>query len=87
MNNIDLFCMEDNEPACKHCGRVVLAGPPCCYDSLYEMYQKLVSDNAWLRKVQGKQEKRLQKLVKENEQLTLDLDHTTHILNSYRASL
>ena len=82
MNNIDLFDMKDNL-ACKHCGRCVLAGPPCCYDALYEMYQKVVSDNAWLRKVQGKQEKRLQKLVKENERLTSDLEHANDIADQF----
>lgn len=49
-------------PACKHCGRVVLAGPPCCYHSLYGLYFKATREIAWLRKVQGRQAKTIQSL-------------------------
>lgn len=55
--------------ACKHCGRCVLAGPPCCYDSVLESWQKLYAENLWLRKIQGKQTKQIQALQEEIDRL------------------
>jgi len=60
----------DDEAACKHCGRVVLCGPPCCYDALYEMWQQAESEVRWLRKIQSKQTKRIQELLKEKDVAT-----------------
>lgn len=57
---------------CKHCGRCVLAGPPCCYQKVYDMYQETYSEVLWLRKVQSKKDKEIAKLkaqiefIKEN---------------------
>lgn len=50
-------------PPCSHCNRVVYCGPPCCYDKLYEMYQQSQSDNVWLRKIQSKQAKTIERLT------------------------
>lgn len=62
-----LKAMEEAEIACvcKHCGRCVLAGPPCCYDSLYEAYQLLHKENMWYRKVQSKKDKKINSLQQE----------------------
>lgn len=66
MKKIDEIVKSINEDdlACKHCGRVVLCGPPCCYDRLYEMWERAEKEVQWLRKVQGKQEKKIQELLK-----------------------
>lgn len=55
----------EEECTCKHCGRCVLAGPPCCYNKLYDMYMALVSENQWLRKVQSKKDKKINELKKQ----------------------
>ncbi len=59
--------MADLEEACtcKHCGRCVLAGPPCCYDKVYEMYQNLYNEVRWLRKIQSKKDKVINSLQKQ----------------------
>lgn len=54
----------EEECTCKHCGRCVLAGPPCCYDAVYELWQKAASEVAWLRKVQSKNTKLIAELRK-----------------------
>lgn len=58
---------DEQDLACKHCGRVVLCGPPCCYDAVYELYKKAASEVAWLRKIQSKQTKRIQELLKDRK--------------------
>lgn len=50
---------------CKYCGRCVLAGPPCCYQKVYEMYQNLYSEVQWLRKIQSKKDKKIHALQQE----------------------
>ncbi len=61
---------ETDIPPCKYCGRLVLLGPPCCYDKLYELYEQARSEVAWLRKIQGKQAKQIQELANQlGEQL------------------
>lgn len=57
--------------ACKHCGRCVLAGPPCCYDNVYELYQKTYSEVMFLRKVQGKNAKKIIELQKQIDELKM----------------
>lgn len=59
----------EDDFACKHCGRCVLAGPPCCYELVYEMYQQLYSEVQWHRKIQSKKDKRINELEKEIENL------------------
>lgn len=54
---------------CKFCGRCVLAGPPCCYDKIYHMYQELVSERDWLRKIQSKKDKKINELQRRLQQL------------------
>jgi gamma-glutamyl:cysteine ligase YbdK (ATP-grasp superfamily) len=54
---------------CKHCGRCVLAGPPCCYDKVYQMYQEVTSERDWLRKIQSKKDKQINGLKKRLEEL------------------
>lgn len=65
--NLQSFKEAEEACVCKHCGRCVLAGPPCCYDNLYEMYQKLENEVMWLRKVQGKKDKLINELKKQLE--------------------
>jgi hypothetical protein len=62
-----LKAMEEAEEACtcKHCGRCVLLGPPCCYQKLYDMYQAEYSEKMWLRKVQSKNTKKINELQNE----------------------
>jgi hypothetical protein len=55
----------ESEIACEYCGRVVLCGPPCCYQKVYELWQQAASEVAWLRKIQSKQTKRIESLLKE----------------------
>lgn len=52
---------------CKHCGRCVLLGPPCCYQKLYDMYNAVVKERDWLRKVQSKKDKKIAELMKGNK--------------------
>lgn len=63
--------MADAEEACtcKHCGRCVLVGPPCCYNKLYDMYQAEYSEKMWLRKVQSKNTKKINELQNELKKL------------------
>lgn len=61
---IATFAKLEEDCVCKHCGRCVLAGPPCCYDSVYELWQKADSEVRWLRKIQGKQAKQIAELKK-----------------------
>lgn len=49
---------------CKHCGRCVLLGPPCCYQKLYDMYSAAQSEVRWLRKIQSKKDKLINELRK-----------------------
>lgn len=51
--------------ACKHCNRVVLAGPPCCSKAVYDLWIASQQEVKWLRKIQSKQHKRIEKLQKE----------------------
>lgn len=62
---IEAFAKAEEEATCKHCGRCVLVGPPCCYDRVYEMYQKIYSEVLWLRKIQSKKDKRIHALQEE----------------------
>lgn len=62
---IAAFADAEEKCVCKHCGRCVLAGPPCCYDKLYEMYQEAQSQVTWLRKIQSKKDKKIQALQQE----------------------
>ncbi len=55
---------EVEDYACKHCGRCVLAGPPCCYDRVYELWQESAKEVQWLRKIQGRLDKRINELLK-----------------------
>lgn len=55
----DAFAKAEEDCTCKHCGRCVLAGPPCCYNKVYEMYQNIYREVAWLRKVQSKKDKKI----------------------------
>jgi len=63
------FAEAEEACTCKHCGRCVLLGPPCCYQKLMDMYQAVVSERDWLRKIQSKKDKRIQALVRELEKL------------------
>lgn len=56
---------------CKHCGRVVLLGPPCCYKKLYEFYVASQKEVQWLRKIQSRQEKKIQAIKKDLSQVEL----------------
>jgi hypothetical protein len=69
-----MTAMADAEEACrcKHCGRCVLAGPPCCYDAVYELYQKTYSEMLWLRKVQSKKDKTIDELKRQISELKKD---------------
>jgi|WetSurMetagenome_2_1015567.scaffolds.fasta_scaffold657688_2 hypothetical protein len=48
--------------ACKHCGRIVLLGPPCCYNNLRDLFIKSQAEINWLRKIQSRQTKKIQEL-------------------------
>jgi hypothetical protein len=63
----------EEDCVCKHCGRCVLAGPPCCYESVYELYQKAYGEMIWLRKIQGKKDKQILELKKQIEELKLHI--------------
>lgn len=65
--------IEAENIACKHCGRCVLAGPPCCYDSVYELYQKTYSEVLFLRKIQGKNAKEIDALKMQIEDMKLHI--------------
>lgn len=71
---IQAFADAEEACTCKHCGRCVLAGPPCCYQKLYEMYQAVVSERDWLRKVQSKKDKRINQLQKDLLELQDNID-------------
>lgn len=58
------FVEAEEACTCKHCGRCVLAGPPCCYDKVYEMYQELYSQVQWYKKIQSKKDKKINELKK-----------------------
>jgi hypothetical protein len=60
--------------ACKHCGRCVLAGPPCCYDNVYELYQKTYSEVLFLRKIQSKNAKQIDALKMQIEDMKLHIE-------------
>jgi hypothetical protein len=62
---IAAFAKAEEEATCVHCGRCVLAGPPCCYAKVYEMYQKTYSEVLWLRKIQSKKDKKIHTLQQE----------------------
>jgi hypothetical protein len=62
---LEALAKAEEECTCKHCGRCVLAGPPCCYDKVYEMYQNLYSEVMWLRKIQSKKDKVINSLKKQ----------------------
>lgn len=58
--------MEELEiEACKHCGRVVLAGPACCMELLQELLENANKEILWLRKVQSNKDKRIEALQKD----------------------
>lgn len=71
---LEAFAKAEEEATCKHCGRCVLCGPPCCYEKLYEMYRAIESERNWLRKVQSKNGKRIQALLKEVKELQENID-------------
>lgn len=52
---------------CKYCERIVLAGPPCCYQALYDLWLASQKEVKWLRKIQGKQTRRIQDLLEDLE--------------------
>jgi hypothetical protein len=54
---------------CKFCGRCVLAGPPCCYQKVYNMYEEILKERDWLRKVQSKKDKQINDLKNQIEAL------------------
>lgn len=62
---LEAFTKAEEECTCKHCGRCVLAGPPCCYDKVYEMYQQVYGEVLWLRKIQSKKDKKIHELQQE----------------------
>jgi hypothetical protein len=62
---------DEQELACKHCGAVILCGPPCCYLKVDELWKQAASEVAWLRKIQSKQTKRIQSVSK----------HLAHVLD------
>jgi hypothetical protein len=59
---LEAFAKAEEECTCKHCGRCVLAGPPCCYQKVYDLWQKAEKEVQWLRKVQSKKDKRIHAL-------------------------
>ena len=71
LSSEEMSAMADAEEdcVCKHCGRCVLAGPPCCYDAIYELYQKTYSEMLWLRKVQSKKDKTIDELKRQISEL------------------
>jgi hypothetical protein len=71
VEQVRAFAKAEEDCACKHCGRCVLAGPPCCYDNVYELYQKTYSEVMFLRKVQGKNAKKILELQKQIDELKM----------------
>ena len=69
IEQVKAFAEAEDACTCKHCGRCVLAGPPCCYDSVYELYQKTYSEVLFLRKIQGKNAKKIIELQRQIEEL------------------
>lgn len=59
---LDAFSKAEDDCVCKHCGRCVLAGPPCCYQSVYDLWIKADSEMRWLRKIQSKKDKQINDL-------------------------
>lgn len=64
------------ETGCPHCGRNVIVGPPCCYESLSEAYSELEQKYSalqkeanWLRKVQSKKDKKIHELEQKLKRL------------------
>lgn len=55
----------EEDYTCKHCGRCVLAGPPCCYQMIYDLWHKAESEVQWLRKIQSKKDKKIVALQQE----------------------
>lgn len=62
---VEAWSKAEEEAACKHCGRVVLCGPVCCYDRLHEMYLQVLSERDWLRKIQSRKDKKIHQLQQE----------------------
>lgn len=65
---------------CKFCGRCVLAGPPCCYQKVYNMYWEILKERDWLRKVQSKKDKQINELKKQVEALKADVERAGRML-------
>jgi len=61
---LKVFAEAEEASTCTYCGRCVLVGPPCCYQKLYDMYNAVVKERDWLRKVQSKKDKKISKLNK-----------------------
>lgn len=59
---IEAFAKAEEEATCEHCGRCVLAGPPCCYQKVYDLWVAADKEVHWLRKIQSKQAKRIHAL-------------------------
>ncbi len=59
---LEAFAKAEEEATCKHCGRCVLAGPPCCYQKVYDLWVAAQKEVGWLRKIQSKQAKRIHAL-------------------------
>ncbi len=64
-DQLEAIAQAEKLVACKHCNRVVLAGPPCCSKAVYDLYRDSQKEIKWLRKIQSKQSKRIEKLQKE----------------------
>jgi len=64
-DQLEAIAQAEKLVACKHCNRMVFAGPPCCYKAVYELYTSSQKEVKWLRKIQSKQSKRLQKVQRE----------------------
>ena len=57
--------MANEIEACKNCGRVVLAGPPCCYWKANSLLEDAHKEIAWLRKIQSSKDKKIAELEKD----------------------
>jgi len=65
----EAFAKAEEACICKHCGRCVMAGPPCCYDAVYELYNKAQGEVLWYRKVVSKKDKKINELKKQLTEL------------------
>ena len=47
--------LEEDIPPCKHCGRLVYLGGPCCPESALDMIYLITKERDHARKMQGKE--------------------------------